>query len=83
MVEEQKGYLGRGKEQRKEERTMSSKVELSLRGEMGKAKCWGCNTHSKKPVSIFCVMGTRGVGSRKLTWLESGSRRSSLQPPVP
>lgn len=39
---------------------MSSKVGLSLRVGRGRVKCWGCNTHSEKPVSILCVIENRG-----------------------
>lgn len=62
-VEEQNG-LPQQKEGRRE-RAMSSKAGLHLRQGTGEGRCWVCNTHLEKPVSILYMMGTRGgLGAR-------------------
>lgn len=85
-IEKQKG-LPQQKEGAKEgrrERAMSSKAGLRLRQGAREGEVLGV----QHPLGEACVHpvygGNQGrFGSRKLTWLESGSKRSSLQPPVP
>lgn len=82
-VEEQKGFLSRRKEQRKEEEKGQclAKQDFIEGRARGRVKCWVCNTHWEQPVSILYDGNQGRFGSRKLTWLESGSKRSRLQPP--
>lgn len=85
-VEEQNGLPQQqeGAKEGRRERAMSSKAGLHLRQGTGEGEVLGV----QHPLGEACAHpvydGNQGrIGSRKLTWLESGSKRSRLQPPVP